>query len=553
MDEKEMQTFKDSKICFLSNFPPKECGIATFTQDLITSMNKRFNPKVKSRVIALNEESSIYNYDSRVVMEMNKDYLEDYINIAKKINRSDKIKLVCIQHEFGIFGGEYGSYIIPFLETIEKPVVVTFHSVLPQPNNLRKNVVKFICDKCAATIVMAESAIDILHNDYGVTKSKIHVIRHGIPDTPLKDSEPFKKKLRLDNKIVLSTFGLLSRGKGIEYMIKALPHLVKKYPNLLYVIIGETHPVIRKREGEEYRNYLVDLVKKLNLQNNVKFYNKYLSLEEIIEYLLATDVYICTNLERNQIVSGTLSYAMGCGKAVVSTPNLYAEEVLSNERGMVAELQNPKSYAEKIDALLSNPDLRKRIEQNAYAFARSMIWPNVASSYLHLFNKIVKLREETTEKYPTIKLNHLKSLTDDVGCIQFSKLSIPDAASGYTVDDNARALIVATMHDKLYNSEISKELSKTYLNFLERVHDENAKFNDMEFQENKLIPTSEDAIGRALWSLGHLINNSKNHELITKAKNMFDKTYSLIEPDSSPRAKAFTVIGLYHYHKKYRG
>jgi glycosyltransferase involved in cell wall biosynthesis len=551
MEEKELIEFKDSKICFLSNFPPKECGIATFTQDLITSLNKKFNPKVKSRVIALNEESSIYNYDSRVIMQMNKDYLEDYINMAKKINRSDKIKLVCIQHEFGIFGGEYGSYIIPFLETIEKPVVVTFHSVLPEPNNLRKNVVKFICDKSAAVIVMAESAVDILNRDYGVSRNKVHVILHGIPDTPMKPAEPLKKKLRLENKIVLSTFGLLSRGKGIEYMIKALPYLVKKYPNILYVIIGETHPVIRKREGEEYRNYLVDLVKKLKLQDNVKFYNKYLDLNEIIEYLLATDIYICTNLEKNQIVSGTLSYALGCGKAVVSTPNIYAEEVLSNDRGVLAEFQNPKSFADGIDKLLSDEKWKKRIEQNAYAFGRSMIWSNVASSYLHLFNKVVKLREETTEKYPKIKLNHLKNLTDEIGCIQFSKLSTPDSSSGYTVDDNARALIVSTIHDRLYNSEISKELSSTYLNFLERVHDEEGKFNDMTYEDNKLIRTSEDAIGRTLWALGHFINNSNNEEHISKAKIMFDKSHPHIQEDSSPRAKAFSIIGLYHYYKKY--
>jgi glycosyltransferase involved in cell wall biosynthesis len=551
MEEKEMLKFKDSKICFLSNFPPKECGIATFTQDLITSLNKRFNPKVKSRVIALNEESSLYNYDSRVVMQMNKDYLEDYIDIAKRINRSEKIRLVCIQHEFGIFGGEYGSYIIPFLETIKKPVVITFHSVLPNPNNLRKKVVKFIGEKSAAIVVMAESAVEILNRDYGINKNKIHVIRHGIPDTQFKPTEPYKKKLRLENKIVLSTFGLLSRGKGIEYMIRALPYLVKKYPNLLYIIIGETHPAIRKKEGEEYRNSLISLVEKLKLQNNVKFYNKYLSLNEIIEYLLATDIYICTNLEKNQIVSGTLSYALGCGKAIVSTPNIYAEEVLSNERGMLADFQDPKSFATAIDKILSDKELRKRIEQNAYSFGRSMIWQNVASNYLHLFNKIVKLREETTEKYPLIKLNHLRRLTDGIGCIQFSKLAVPDSFSGYTVDDNSRALIVSTIHDNLYNSDISKELSKTYLNFLESVHDREGKFNDMSYEEKNLIPSSEDSIGRTLWALGYFINNSNNPELIEKAKRMFDKSYDLINEKSSPRAKAFSVIGLYHYYKKY--
>ncbi|MCX6750733.1 MAG: hypothetical protein NTZ83_04705, partial [Candidatus Pacearchaeota archaeon] len=239
------------------------------------------------------------------------------------------------------------------------------------------------------------------------------------------------------------------------------------------------------------------------------------------------------------------------GKAVVSTPNIYAEEVLSHDRGVLAEFQNPKSFAEGIDKLLSDTELKKRIEQNAYAFGRSMIWSNVASSYLHLFNKVVKLREETTEKYPKIKLNHLKNLTDDIGCIQFSKLSTPDSSSGYTVDDNARALIVSTIHDKLYNSEISKGLSETYLNFLESVHDEGGKFNDMEYENKNLIPTSEDAIGRSLWALGYFLNNSNNQELAEKAKRMFDKSHVLINNGSSPRAKAFSVIGLYHYYKKY--
>jgi len=551
MEEKEGLAFKDSKICFLSNFPPKECGIATFTQDLITSLNKKFNPKVKSRVIALNEESNLYNYDSRVIMQMNKDYLEDYIDIAKRINRSEKIKLVCIQHEFGIFGGECGSYIIPFLETIKKPVVITFHSVLPNPTNLRKKVVKFIGEKSAVIIVMADCAIDILNKDYGISKNKIHVIRHGIPDTPFKSTESFKKKLRLENKTVLSTFGLLSEGKGVEQMIKSLPYLVKKHPNILYIIIGETHPAVRKREGEKYRNSLVSLVKKLKLQNNVKFYNKYLDLNEIIEYLLATDIYICTNLEKNQIVSGTLSYALGCGKAIVSTPSIYAEEVLDNERGILAKFQDPISFADAIEKFLSDAELKKKMEQNAYAFGRSMIWQNVASSYLSIFNKVVKLREETTEKYPAIKLNHLRNLTDDVGCIQFSKLSIPDNSSGYTVDDNSRALIVSTIHDKLYNSKISKELSSIYLNFLERVQDKEGKFNNMEYENKNLIPSSEDSTGRTIWALGYLINNSKDNEMIEKAKEIFDKSYNLINENSSPRAKAFSVIGLYHYYKKY--
>jgi len=551
MKEVDKSKFKNSKICFLSNFPPKECGIATFTQDLITSLNKRFNPKVKSRVIALNEESNLYNYDSRVVMQMNKDYLADYINIAKRINRSEKIKLVCIQHEFGLFGGEYGSYIIPFLDTVKKPVVVTFHSVLPSPDNLRRKVVNFIGEKSAAIIVMAEAAIEILNKEYGINRNKIHVVRHGIPDTSFEPTEPFKKKLRLENNIVLSTFGLLSKGKGIEYMIEAIPHLIKQYPNILYLIIGETHPAVRKVEGEEYRNKLINLVKKLKLENNVKFYNKYLDLSEIIKYLLATDIYVCTNLERNQIVSGTLSYALGCGKAIVSTPNIYAEEVLDKERGVLANFKDPKSFADAINKILSDKEFRTRIEHNAYSFGRSMTWQNVSSNYLSIFNKIVKLREETTEKYPAIKLNHLKNLTDNMGCIQFAKLSVPDNSSGYTADDNSRALIVSTLHDKIYDSEISKELSMIYLNFLEKVQDGEGRFNDLGYENQNLNPSSEDSIGRTMWALGYLIYNSQNQEFIEKAKKLFDKSYDLIDNINSPRAKAFFIIGMYYYYKKY--
>jgi len=551
MKRKEISNFKNSKIGFLSNFPPKECGIATFTQDLITSLNKRNNPKVKSRVIALNEESSIYNYDSRVIMQMNKDDLEDYITIAKRINRSDNIKIVCIQHEFGIFGGEYGNYIIPFLETIEKPVVVTFHSVLPHPNNFRKRVVKFIGGKSSAIVVMAEKAVEILNKDYEIPKNKIHVIPHGIPNSSMESPEYHKKKLRLEKKIVLSTFGLLSPGKGVEYMINALPSLIKKYPNIVYLVIGETHPVIRKREGEKYRNKLINLVKKLGLQNNIKFYNKYLGINEIIECLLATDVYICTNLDKNQIVSGTLSYALGCGKAVVSTPSAYAQEVLSKERGLLVRFKDSKSFSDAVDKILSDKDFRSRLENNAYSFGRSMVWQNVALNYFSIFNKIVKLREETTEKYPHIKLNHLRSLTDNIGCVQFANLSVPDTHSGYTVDDNSRALITAVMHNKLYKSELSKELIGIYLNFLERVQDEKGDFNNIEYETQELVPSSKDALGRTIWALGYLIDKSEDQEYIEKSRRLIEKSLNLIENISSPRAKAFCIIGLYHYYKKY--
>lgn len=543
----------DSKICFLGNFPPKECGIATFTKDLVDSMNKRFNPVLKSRVIALNDASEFYNYNSKVVMKLDRNNIREYELTAERVNNSNDIKLVNVQHEFGIFGGEYGSNLLYFLKKLKKPVVLTFHSVLPKPNNERREVVRKICSKSNAIIVMAESAVDILNNDYNISRSRIHVIPHGIPNIAFYPNDEMKKKLKLEGKIVLSTFGLLSKGKGIEYMIKALPALVEKYPNILYIVIGETHPVIRKREGEKYRNKLMQLVEKLGLGNNVTFYDKYLSLKEITEYLGASDIYICTNLDKNQIVSGTLSYAMGSGRVVISTPNTYAKEVLSNDRGVLVKLKNPKSYTDAIDKILSNENLKYELGKRAYSFSRSMLWQTVAARHLNVFNKIVKLREETTKKYPGVKLDHLINLTDDFGCIQFSKDTQPDKSSGYTLDDNARALIAGVMCNSLFKSKKSSDLINTYLKFLEITQEEDGNFkNNLRNENEKLDSHSEDAFGRAIWALGYTIRKSKDVGIIEKSGSMFAKSLGRIEKLESIRGKAFSIIGLCNYYKKFQ-
>jgi glycosyltransferase involved in cell wall biosynthesis len=553
------EVFEYPKSCFFSNFPPKECGIATFTKNLSTAMDKRFNPKLKSKVIAINEEGNFYNYSNKVILEVDKNDIETYIEIAKKVNESENIKIVCVQHEFGIFGGEYGNYIIPFLEALNKPVVVTFHSVLPNPDEKRKRVVYAIAKRSSAIIVMANIAVEILTKDYGIEKNKIHVVHHGIPNVPFcADNEVFKKKLKLDGKIVLSTFGLLSRGKGIEYAIKALPPLIKKFPNLLYLVIGETHPAVRKIEGESYRSELINLVRKLKLQSHVKFYNKYLSYAEIIEYVNASDIYLNTNLERNQITSGTLIEAMGYGgKAIVATKSIYAEEVLSNGRGLAVEIREPDAFTEAIDKVLSNPELKKEMERLAYAFSRQATWSNVAYQYLNIFNKVVKLREEVTEKLPKLKLNHILNLTDDFGMIQFSKHSTPDISSGYTLDDNSRALIFSVMHNKIFKKEssgkISEGLIKTYLNFIEYSQEENGNFkNHHKNEEEELNSHSEDSFGRSLWSLGFTIDNSVDKIIAEKARKLFDRSISYIDKIESPRTKAFIIAGLYYYYKSSR-
>src|SRR3989344_766353 len=542
----------DPKTCFLSNFPPKECGIATFTKNLSKAMDKRFNPKLKSKIIAINDEGSFYNYNKKVIFQVNKEDIESYLNIAKKINESDHIKILCVQHEFGIFGGDYGNYVIPFLEAVKKPVVVTFHSVLPNPEEKRLRVVRAIASRCAAIIVMANSAVDILTRDYGIERKKIYVIHHGIPNVPYQESEIAKQKLKIDGKIVLSTFGLLSRGKGIEYMIKAIPFLIEKYPNLLYLVIGETHPAVRKFEGEKYRNELINLVRKLSIQEHVKFYNKYLSYEEIIEHVSASDIYVVTNLEKTQITSGTLIEAMGYGgKAIVSTPSTYAKELLADGRGIVIkDTCFPEYFSEAIDKLLSNPEQRKEMGRLAYAFSRQAVWTNVALQYLRIFNEIVKLREEVVEKFPKIKLNHIISMTDNFGIIQFSKHSTPDKNSGYTVDDNSRALITAILHNHLFSSKLSLDLAKIYLNFLEYSQGEDGNFKNNHKNEEEIINShSEDSFGRTIWSLGFTLNKTKEQEIKEKSEKILRKSLEYIKIIESPRTKAFIILGLCEYYK----
>ncbi len=545
-DEPNSQT-----ICFLGNYPPKECGIATFTKDLSSAMNRNFEPGLKSRIIALNEDANIYNYDQNVIIEINKDDIDDYIQKAKEINENDKIKLICIQHEFGIFGGEYGNHIIPFLELIEKPIVVIFHSVLPTPNTAVKRIIKSLCEKSSTAVVMANKAIEILVNDYEIDREKLHFIPHGIPSVPFRSSELAKQKIHFGNRTIISTFGLLSRGKGIEYMIRAMPKIVEEHPDVLYIIIGETHPVIQREEGESYRRELMAEIEKLGLKNHVKFFNKFLSLQELIEYLTASDIYVCTNIDTKQIVSGTLSYAMGCGKVVVSSPIEYAKEFLAQDRGVIAKEKDPESYATAINTVLSNPNYKKLIERNAYAYSRRMTWQNVAISYGKLFNKVLKLQDKTIENLPEIKLDHLIRMTDDFGMLQFCNHAEPDDSSGYTIDDNSRALMAAVLHSKLFDSQESLELSRIYLNFIKQCQDKYGNFQNNFKNENELLdPHSDDSFGRTIWALGYTTNKSDDEEMIHKSEQLIRKSLGFLADIKSPRAVAFSIIGLYHYYQK---
>lgn len=374
-------------IAFLGTYTPRECGIATFTKDLIDSVDLlgKFAP---ARVIGVNEIETIYDYDSRVKQQIRQDFEEDYIQAAKYIN-SSRINAVNLQHEFGIYGGEWGKYIISFLQNVHKPVITTLHTVQPDFEPKARAVLKEITAHSKAIVVMARAAKNLL-KEYNVPNKKIKVVQHGCPDIPFLTSDSVKPSLGLNGRTILSTFGLINRGKGVEYAIQALPPLVKKHPNLLYLIIGETHPEVRKNEGETYRMNLIKLVDQLGLQNHVRFHNRFLTKRELIRYLHATDIYITPYIGPNQISSGTLVYALGAGRVVVSTPYIHAKEVLSHGRGLFCEFKNPDSIAEEVKKLLENVKLRRDIEKKVYRYSRGFVWSKVAQKYTDIFKQAIQ-------------------------------------------------------------------------------------------------------------------------------------------------------------------
>lgn len=377
----------ERRIAYVSTYPPRECGIANFTKDLVDSIDylHKFKP---SRVIAINEERAIYNYDRRVRFQIERDSLDDYVQAANYVNLS-KVNLLNLQHEFGLFGGEWGDYVNSFLEELQKPVVTTLHTIMPNFGSTAQTVLKSTICHSTSIVVMTRTAMQLL-KDYGVQDEKITVIPHGCPNVPFVVSEGPKTSLGLKGRIVLSTFGLINSGKGIEYAIRALPSIIEKEQGILYLIIGQTHPEVRKIEGERYRRRLMRLVEELKLGRHVRFHNRFLSKQQLIKYLQATDIYITPYIDRNQISSGTLAYALGTGKAIISTPYLHAEEALADERGLLCKFRKPASIAECVSRLLEDPELRLRLEKKAHAYSRNFTWMKVGERYATLFNHLLK-------------------------------------------------------------------------------------------------------------------------------------------------------------------
>lgn len=535
-------TISDTKptIVFLGTYPPRECGIATFTEDLLKSSQKLLDPLVDCKVAALNlSPLDTYKYPPEVEWKIDQNSKKDHVNLAKILNEDVHVTGVIIQHEYGIFGGEDGEILLNFMKNCKKPMLVTLHTVLPNPSPNMKTVTEEIIKYASTIVVLTNNSKKIIETVYPKSLSKVFMIPHGIHQVAASLPKEYKEKLKFDNHIILSTFGLLSRGKGIEYVLNALPNVIKKYPSVLYLILGETHPVVRRNEGEKYRVELAKLITKLGLENHVKFYDQYFSLPDLFEFLKATDIYIATSTNPNQSVSGTLSYALGTGRAVISTEFAQAKELVTPDTGSLVPIKNSPKIIKAILHLLSDEKRLLKMHQNAYQKTRPMLWSNVVVEYLDLLERMV---------VPTLKLDHLINMTDDFGLFQFASLSVPNKDFGYTLDDNARALIVCSWLIKQAKTSKLEALIKLYLSFIKKCQQKDGSFiNYIGF--NDKLPTSqnkaedlEDSQTRGLWALAEIMtNNMLSADIKLKAKKMFLLNLKLGTKLTHLRAKAFAI------------
>jgi glycosyltransferase involved in cell wall biosynthesis len=527
-------------IIFLSTYPPRECGIATFTQDLFRYCKKTLGPGYRCKVAAFNlSPLDTYKYPPEVAWEIDQNSKKDYLNLATVINNDTSISGVILQHEYGIFGGLDGEKILFFMQNCKKPILVTLHTALPTPSPNMKKVTAKIIELASNVVVLTKSSKEIIEKVYPESRGKIFIIPHGIHPVTFSFQKEFKAKLELKNRIVLSTFGLLSRGKGIEYAINALSSVIKKYPSIIYLILGETHPVIRRNEGEKYRLELAHLVKALGLEKHVKFYDQYLSLSDLLEFLQATDIYISTSINPNQAVSGTLSYALGAGRAVISTKFAQSKEIITPDIGRLVPIKDSPALASALLDLLSDEEKLKQMARNAYDKTRPMLWSNVAKKYTNLLARTI---------IPPINLQHLYKMTDDVGLFQFALYTIPNKDSGYTLDDNARALIICSrLIEQKYNEKI-QALINIYHAFMKKCQREDGSFiNYIGF--NDKLPTDqnnredlEETHARAMWALSEIMNNRVlTAQMRDQSKKMLLLSLNKGSKLTHLRAKAFAI------------
>ena len=549
------KTNDSPEILFITSYPPRECGIATYSQDLIKAINNKFSNSLSIKVCALESGDIDFKYSDDVKYTLKTSLADAYGKLAVKINKDNRIRIVMIQHEFGFFKKQEKAF-IQLLSMLTKPVVIVFHTVLPQPDQELKSKIKSIATLCESIIVMTHNSAEILMNNYGLQKDKIAVIAHGTHLVPHLSKEFLKKKYGVEGRKVLTTFGLLSSGKSIETTLKALPSIIKSNPEVLFLIIGKTHPEVLKEEGEKYRNSLQAMITSYNLTKHVKFINTYLPLNDLLEYLQLTDIYLFTTNDPNQAVSGTFAYAMSCGCPIISTPIPHAKEVLTEDTGIIFDFRNSQQLAEGVLRLLNDKQLRGNIRINTLQKIVSTAWENSAVEHTMLFEKIAGDKIKLQYNLPSINLNHIKQMTTDIGIIQFSKINQPDLCTGYTLDDNARALVAMCMHFVLTRDNKSVWYINRYLSFIKLCLQSDNRFlnyvdieNDFTDQNNSV--NLDDANGRAIWALGYLISEKRllPEKIISEAIQIIQKVIPNVEMMHSTRAMAFAIKGLYFYHR----
>lgn len=546
-----------NQLLVITSYPPRKCGIATYSQDLIHAMEYKFKDDFIIKVCALHNEGSPLDYPEKVSYHFKTWIREDYNRLAKAINSDRHIRIIYLQHEFGLYGGELGDYLIDFLEKVNAPVITTFHTILSKPSDGRRNITQQIARFSAKLIVMTKLSAEILTSDYQIAEDKIKIIPHGTHlIKPHKSTEG--KDTPFPDKTILSTFGLISEGKSIETAFHALPRIVNQFPNVLYLVIGKTHPDVLKNEGEKYRDFLQNKVLELRMERHVLFVNKYLQLDILLEYLQRTDIYLFTSKDPQQAVSGTLAYAMSAGCPIISTPIPHSLELLEGS-GINFDFQNPHQLADAAILMLSTPELMEDMRMNALHKISPTAWQNSAISHMDLAKSILNDKDFNPHYLcPPISLTHIKRMTTDFGLIQFSKVAEPDRASGYTIDDNARALIAVTKNFELTGDFEDLHLINTYLDFILFCQQEDGSFLNyvtfgQEFFEKNKDENLEDANGRTIWALGEFL--SLRHlislHLQAQVEAAFQKTIAKIVQIQSPRAIAFCIKGLYfHYQFK---
>ena len=556
------------KVAFLGDYLPRKCGIATFTTDLRCAVASEF-PAMRCLVVPVNDLAGGYDYPAEVRFEIAEQDLTSYLRASDFLNITD-VDVVCVEHEFGIFGGPAGSHVLALLRELQMPIVTTLHTVLREPNAEQRRVMRELIRVSTRLVVMTERAVEFLREVYDAPVAKIDLIPHGIPDMPFADPNYFKDEFGVAGKQVLLTFGLLSPNKGIEYALQALPDIIQEYPNIVYIVLGQTHPNLLRDEGEAYRLSLERLANDLGVQKNVVFFNRFVELEELMRFIGAADIYLTPYLTEAQITSGTLAYAFGAGNAVVSTPYWHATELLTAERGKLVPFRDAKAIAVAVVELLRDEPLRHSMRKNAYKLGRDMVWSRVAHLYVQSFERArqdhsfvgrksspIKTLDEQPGQLPELKLDHLFRMSDSTGIFQHASFTVPNFAEGYCTDDNARALVLALMLQKLgHGSQRLGEVAASYAAFLNHAFDHKlGRFrNFMSFDRRWLEERgSEDCQGHALWALGLCVAQAGRGSFQMLAAQLFEQALPVAAEFSSPRAWAFTLIGIDEYLRRFNG